>query len=214
MLGQLGELCLYKMWTMYHVAGVNARPKNSVSLAPCSLFFSAVSSPGSSFSCWNLLSIYLINLSPFSSTRVSHCLQVGHPQTTAHIKRTPMKWRLRPGSRGMAWTRILFLSVGMDVMMKVSCFASRGSGYWAEVGRLIKPSFHNWISLFLYCSALMKLSGTPWKFVWPEFVSAVLVRTFFPLLTLLSEAWVMCSPFYDAMGLMSQCWGRVLLPPL
>lgn len=109
MLGQLGELYLYKMWAMYLqlVSRVNARPKNSSSLALCSLFFSAMSSLGSSFSYWNLLSIYPINLSPFSSTRVSHCLQVGHPQTTAHIKRTPVEWRLRPGLC-MEWPGLTF----------------------------------------------------------------------------------------------------------
>lgn len=90
MLGHLGELCLYKMWTIYLqlVAGVNARPKDSSFLALRSLFFSAVSSPGSSFSYWNLLSIYAINLSPFSSTRVSHCLHIGHSQITSHNKDT------------------------------------------------------------------------------------------------------------------------------
>lgn len=130
MLGQLGELCLYKMWTIYHVAGVNARPKNSSSLALCSLFFSAVSSPGSSFSYWNLLSIYLINLSPFSSTRVSPLSPSrSFPDNCAHkVDTCVMKAQTRT-SHGMAWTHILFLSVGMDVMMKVSCFASRGSGY-------------------------------------------------------------------------------------
>lgn len=153
MLGRLGELCLYKMWTIYLqlVAGVNARPKDSSSLALCSLFFSAVSSPGFSFSYWNLLSIYAINLSPFSSTRVSHWFHVGHSQITSHNKDTfGMKAQTRT-SHEMAWTHILFLSVGIDVMVKVSYFASRGSGYWAEVGRIISFITEHLCSL-VFCS--------------------------------------------------------------
>lgn len=51
----------------------------------------------------------------------------------------------------MAWTHILFLSVGIDVMVKVSYFASRGSGYWAEVGRLISFITEHLCSL-VFCS--------------------------------------------------------------
>lgn len=118
------------------------------------------------------VTIFLHRSFPLSPSRSS-------PDNHAHKENTCVMKAQTRTSHGMAWTRILFLSVGMDAMMKVSCFASRGSGYWAEVGRLIKPSFHNWISLFLYCFALVKLGGTPWEFVWLEFVSAVLVRTFF-----------------------------------